>query len=119
MFQTHLKCQNKHKSKKFDEPFVKATISAPNDYVGAIMELCQSKRGEFITMEYLDDIRVNVVYYLPLSEIVFDFFDRLKSNTKGYASLNYEDAGYRESSLVKVDILNSWGLRRCLKLYRP
>lgn len=90
---------------KIREPFVKATISAPNDYVGAIMELCQSKRGEFITMEYLDDIRVNVIYYLPLSEIVFDFFDRLKSNTKGYASLNYEQAGYRESDLVKVDIL--------------
>ena len=87
------------------EPFVKATISAPNDYVGAIMELCQRKRGEFITMEYLDDIRVNVIYYLPLSEIVFDFFDRLKSNTKGYASLNYEEAGYRESELVKVDIV--------------
>lgn len=90
---------------KVREPFVKATISAPNDYVGAIMELCQSKRGEFITMEYLDDIRVNVMYYLPLSEIVFDFFDRLKSNTKGYASLNYEHAAYRESDLVKVDIL--------------
>ncbi len=90
---------------KVREPFVKATISAPNDYVGAIMELCQSKRGEFITMEYLDDIRVNVMYYLPLSEIVFDFFDRLKSNTKGYASLNYEHSAYRESDLVKVDIL--------------
>src|SRR5699024_10807466 len=90
---------------KIHEPFVKATISAPNDYVGPVMELCQSKRGEFITMEYLDDIRVNILYYLPLSEIVFDFFDRLKSNTKGYASLNYEEAGYRESNLVKVDIL--------------
>ncbi|MEY8291157.1 translation elongation factor 4 [Carnobacteriaceae bacterium 52-44] len=90
---------------KVREPFVKATISAPNDYVGPVMELCQSKRGEFITMEYLDDIRVNIMYYLPLSEIVFDFFDRLKSNTKGYASLNYEEAGYRESDLVKVDIL--------------
>jgi len=90
---------------KIREPFVKATISAPNDYVGPVMELCQSKRGEFITMEYLDDIRVNIIYYLPLSEIVFDFFDRLKSNTKGYASLNYEEAGYRESDLVKVDIL--------------
>ena len=90
---------------KIREPFVKATISAPNDYVGPVMELCQSKRGEFITMEYLDDIRVNIIYYLPLSEIVFDFFDRLKSNTKGYASLNYEETGYRESDLVKVDIL--------------
>jgi GTP-binding protein LepA len=90
---------------KVREPFVKATISAPNDYVGPIMELCQSKRGEFITMEYLDDVRVNVIYYLPLSEIVFDFFDRLKSSTQGYASLDYEEAGYRESNLVKVDIL--------------
>ena len=87
------------------EPFVKATIAAPNEYVGAIMELCQRKRGEFITMEYLDDIRVNVIYYLPLSEIVFDFFDRLKSNTKGYASLSYEESGYRESDLMKVDIV--------------
>lgn len=87
------------------EPFVKATISTPSDYVGAIMELCQSKRGEFVTIEYLDDIRVNVIYQMPLSEIVFDFFDRLKSNTKGYASLNYEDPQYRESDLVKVDIL--------------
>jgi GTP-binding protein LepA len=90
---------------KVYEPYVKATISAPSDYVGPVMELCQRKRGEFITMEYLDDIRVNVIYYLPLSEIVFDFFDRLKSSTKGYASLNYEEAGYRESELVKVDIL--------------
>lgn len=90
---------------KVFEPFVRATISAPNDYVGPIMELCQSKRGEFITMEYLDDLRVNVDYYLPLSEIIFDFFDRLKSNTRGYASLNYEASGYRESDLVKVDIL--------------
>ena len=90
---------------KVHEPFVKSTVSVPSDYVGAVMELCQSKRGEFITMEYLDDIRVNIMYYLPLSEIVFDFFDRLKSTTKGYASLNYEEATYRESDLVKVDIL--------------
>jgi len=88
-----------------EEPFVKATITVPNDYIGAAMEISQRKRGEFVTMEYLDDIRVNVVYYLPLSEIVFDFFDRLKSMTKGYASLDYEEAGYRESDLVKMDIL--------------
>jgi len=93
------------KVEKVHEPFVKATISAPNDFVGPVMELCESKRGEFITMEYIDEIRVNVIYYLPLSEIVFDFFDRLKSSTKGYASLNYEESGYRESDLVKVDIL--------------
>lgn len=88
-----------------EEPYVKATVTVPNDYVGAVMEICQRKRGEFITMEYLDDIRVNVIYYIPLSEIVFDFFDRLKSMTKGYASLDYEEAGYRQSNLVKMDIL--------------
>lgn len=69
------------------EPFVRATMMVPNDYVGAVMELCQRKRGQFINMEYLDDIRVNIIYELPLSEVVFDFFDQLKSNTKGYASL--------------------------------
>ncbi|WP_277630346.1 translation elongation factor 4 [Atopococcus tabaci] len=88
-----------------EEPYVKATITVPNDYVGAVMEICQRKRGEFVTMEYLDDIRVNVVYDIPLSEIVYDFFDRLKSSTKGYASLDYEISGYRESNLVKMDIL--------------
>lgn len=90
---------------KVYEPFVKTTVSTPSDYVGPVMELCQEKRGEFVTMEYLDDIRVNIIYQMPLSEIVFDFFDRLKSNTKGYASLNYEDPAYRESNLVKIDIL--------------
>jgi len=88
-----------------EEPFVKATITVPSDYIGAAMEISQRKRGEFITMEYLDDIRVNVVYYIPLSEIVFDFFDRLKSMTKGYATFDYEEAGYRQSNLVKMDIL--------------
>ena len=72
------------------EPFVKATMMVPNDYVGAVMELCQRKRGQFINMDYLDDIRVNIVYEIPLSEVVFDFFDQLKSNTKGYASFDYE-----------------------------
>lgn len=88
-----------------EEPYVKATITVPNDYVGAVMEIAQRKRGEFITMEYLDDIRVNVAYFIPLSEIVYDFFDRLKSSTKGYASLDYAEAGYRTSELVKMDIL--------------
>ncbi|GAB2484713.1 translation elongation factor 4 [Alkalibacterium psychrotolerans] len=88
-----------------EEPYVKATITVPNDYVGAVMEIAQKKRGDFITMEYLDDIRVNVMYYMPLSEIVYDFFDRLKSSTKGYASLDYQEAGYRVSNLVKMDIL--------------
>lgn len=87
------------------EPYVKATIMVPNDYVGTVMELSQKKRGQFIDMEYLDDIRVNVVYHIPLSEIVYDFFDKLKSQTKGYASFDYELIGYRPSNLVKMDIL--------------
>ncbi|MFT0189783.1 elongation factor 4 [Enterococcus sp. DIV0421] len=87
------------------EPYVKAQIMVPNDYVGAVMELSQRKRGDFVTMDYLDDYRVNVVYEIPLSEIVFDFFDKLKSSTKGYASLDYEMSGYRTSKLVKMDIL--------------
>ncbi|WP_438359121.1 translation elongation factor 4, partial [Enterococcus asini] len=88
-----------------EEPFVKAQIMVPNDYVGAVMELSQRKRGEFVTMDYLDDYRVNVVYEIPLSEIVFDFFDKLKSSTKGYASFDYDMSGYRVSKLVKMDIL--------------
>ena len=87
------------------EPFVKATMMVPNDYVGAVMELCQRKRGQFINMDYLDDIRVNIVYELPLAEVVFDFFDQLKSNTKGYASFDYEFIENKESNLVKMDIL--------------
>ena len=88
-----------------EEPFVKAQIMVPNEYVGAVMEISQRKRGEFVTMDYLDEYRVNVVYNIPLSEIVFDFFDKLKSGTKGYASLDYELIGYRTSNLVKMDIL--------------
>ncbi|EOT44594.1 translation elongation factor 4 [Enterococcus columbae] len=90
---------------RVEEPYVKAQIMVPNEYVGAVMELSQRKRGDFVTMDYLDDYRVNVVYEIPLSEIVFDFFDKLKSSTKGYASLDYEMAGYRTSKLVKMDIL--------------
>ncbi|MGO1882132.1 MAG: translation elongation factor 4, partial [Staphylococcus equorum] len=87
------------------EPFVRATMMVPNDYVGAVMELCQSKRGQFVNMEYMDDIRVNIIYEIPLSEVVFDFFDQLKSNTKGYASFDYEFIDNKESDLVKMDIL--------------
>lgn len=87
------------------EPYVKATIMSPEDFVGAVMELCQKKRGDFIDMQYLDEKRVNIIYELPLSEIVYDFFDQLKSSTKGYASLDYELIGYKESKLVKMDIL--------------
>ena len=90
---------------KVMEPYVKATVMVPNDYVGPVMELCQSKRGDFIDMNYLDENRVNVVYEIPLAEIVYDFFDKLKSQTKGYASFDYELVGYKESKLVKMDIL--------------
>ena len=88
-----------------EEPYVKASIIVPNDYVGAIMELCQSRRGEFVNMEYLDTSRVTLIYELPLSEIVYDFFDQLKSSTRGYASFDYELSGYKKSNLVKMDIL--------------
>ncbi|MHA8111205.1 translation elongation factor 4 [Lactobacillaceae bacterium Melli_B4] len=91
--------------KEIKEPYVKATIMVPNDYVGAVMELCQKRRGKFETMDYLDDSRVNVVYHMPLSEIIFDFFDKLKSNTHGFASLDYEVDEYQTSDLVKIDIL--------------
>ncbi|MCP3025624.1 translation elongation factor 4 [Halobacillus sp. A5] len=87
------------------EPYVKATVMVPNDYVGPVMEICQRKRGNFMDMQYLDDNRVNIVYEIPLSEIVYDFFDSLKSQTKGYASFDYELIGYRSSNLVKMDIL--------------
>ncbi|MGD6818165.1 translation elongation factor 4 [Metabacillus sp. 113a] len=90
---------------RIEEPYVKATVMVPNDYVGAVMELCQGKRGIFIDMQYLDDIRVSIVYEIPLSEIVYDFFDQLKSSTKGYASFDYELIGYKTSKLVKMDIL--------------
>lgn len=91
--------------KAIKEPYVKATLLVPNDYVGAVMKLCQARRGDFVTMEYLDDVRVNVIYQMPLSEIIFNFFDRLKSSTHGYASLDYEVDEYQQSDLVKVDIL--------------
>lgn len=88
-----------------EEPYVNATIIVPKDYVGAVMELSQEKRGEYENMTYLDETRVMIHYALPLSEIIYDYFDRLKSVTRGYASLDYELAGYRASRLVKVDIL--------------
>ena len=91
--------------KAIEEPYVKASIMTPNDYVGPIMELCQKKRGTFIDMQYLDETRVHVNYEIPLGEIVYDFFDQLKSSTKGYASFDYELIGYKPSKLVKMDIL--------------
>jgi GTP-binding protein LepA len=93
------------KLEEVQEPYVKATIMVPNEYVGPVMEICQRKRGNFMDMQYMDDNRVNVVYEIPLSEIVYDFFDSLKSQTKGYASFDYEVIGYRTSNLVKMDIL--------------
>ncbi|RSK27907.1 elongation factor 4 [Bacillus sp. HMF5848] len=93
------------KIERVEEPYVKATMMVPNDYVGAVMELCQNKRGNFINMQYLDANRVSIIYDMPLSEIVYDFFDQLKSSTKGYASFDYELIGYKPSKLVKMDIL--------------
>ncbi len=88
-----------------EEPYVKASIMTPEEYIGPIMELCQGKRGEYINIDYLDDVRRNVIYSIPLSEIVYDFFDKLKSCTKGYASFDYEFDGYKTSKLQKMDIL--------------
>lgn len=88
-----------------EEPYVKATVIVPNDYVGAVMEISQEKRGEYKNMDYLDTNRVMVTYHIPLNEIIFDYFDRLKSATRGYASLDYELSDYQESKLVRVDIL--------------
>ena len=88
-----------------EEPYVKAATIVPKDFVGTIMELSQDKRGEYQSMEYLDETRVSIVYHLPLSEIIYDYFDKLKSATKGYASLDYELIGYKQSPMVKMDIL--------------
>ncbi|HEU4964943.1 MAG TPA: translation elongation factor 4 [Bacilli bacterium] len=93
------------KIERVEEPFVKASIIVPKDFVGVVMELCQEKRGIFVTMDYLDQNRVTLIYEVPLTEIVYDFFDRLKSGTKGYASFDYELIGYRASNLVKMDVL--------------
>ncbi|MBE3580124.1 MAG: elongation factor 4 [Thermoanaerobacteraceae bacterium] len=88
-----------------EEPYVKATLLLPSDYIGSVMELCQERRGTFVGMEYLSEKRVMLTYELPLAEIIYDFFDQLKSKTRGYASLDYEFLGYRVSDLVKLDIL--------------
>ncbi len=93
------------KIKEIKEPFVRTSIFVPNEYVGSIMELCQNKRGTYLSMEYIDEKRVNIHYELPLSEIVYDFFDKLKSYTKGYASMDYDIIGNKPSDLVKLDIL--------------
>ena len=87
------------------EPYIRTNIFVPSEYIGPVMELCQNKRGNYVSMEYLDSTRVNIHYEIPLSEIVYDFFDKLKSSTKGYASFDYELIGYKSSDLVKMDIL--------------
>ena len=96
---------DKSKYKETLEPYVRTNIFTPSTYIGSVMELCQDKRGKYISMEYIDDERVNLHYEIPLAEIVYDFFDKLKSFTKGYASFDYELIGYRPSELVKMDIL--------------
>ena len=102
---TPSKMPDKSKIKSTEEPFIKTNIFTPSEYIGPIMELCQDKRGRYLSMEYIDEARVNIHYELPLAEIVYDFFDKLKSATKGYASFDYEIIGYQDSDLVKMDIL--------------
>ena len=99
------KMPERQKISKIEEPYIKTNILVPSQYIGPIMELCQNKRGNYLNMEYLDQTRVNIHYEIPLSEIVYDFFDKLKSTTKGYASFDYDLIGYKESNLVKMDIL--------------
>ena len=99
------KMPDKSKISQILEPYIKTNIFVPSEYVGSIMELCQEKRGTYINMDYVNSTRVNIHYEIPLSEIVYDFFDKLKSFTKGYASFDYELIGYKPSNLVKMDIL--------------
>ncbi len=100
-----VKMPERQRIKTISEPYIRTNIFVPSNYIGPIMELCQDKRGNYISMEYLDQTRVNIHYEIPLSEIVYDFFDKLKSTTKGYASFDYELVGYKPSDLVKMDIL--------------
>ena len=99
------KMPDRAKISKIEEPYIYTNIIASSEYVGPIMELCQNKRGIYKSIEYIDATRINVHYEIPLSEIVYDFYDKLKSTTKGYASFDYELCGYKESNLVKMDIL--------------
>ena len=99
------KMPDRQKIKLIEEPYIKTNIYVPSEYIGSVMELCQNKRGTYISMEYISQTRVNIHYELPLSEIVYNFFDKLKSSTKGYASFDYDLIGYKSSDLVKMDIL--------------
>jgi len=105
MVDSPTKMPEKVKIAEIKEPYVRASIFVPNEYIGPIMEFCQNKRGTYISMNYIDQTRVNIHYEIPLSEIVYDFFEKLKSSTKGYASFDYEFIGYKTSNLVKMDIL--------------
>ncbi len=105
MIDSPVKLPDKGRILDIKEPYIRTNIFVPSDYIGPIMELCQNKRGTYISMEYLDKTRVNIHYEIPLSEIVYDFFDKLKSSTKGYASFDYDLIGYQSSNLVKMDIL--------------
>ena len=105
MIDSPVKMPDRQKINCVKEPYIRTNIFVPSNYIGPIMELCQDKRGNYVSMEYLDEKRVNIHYEIPLSEIVYDFFDKLKSVTKGYASFDYELIGYKESDLVKMDIL--------------
>lgn len=105
MVDSPTKMPEKVKIAEIKEPYVRASIFVPNEYIGSIMEFCQNKRGTYISMNYIDQTRVNIHYEIPLSEIVYDFFEKLKSSTKGYASFDYEFIGYKTSNLVKMDIL--------------
>ncbi len=105
MIDSPVKMPDRQRIDAIKEPYIRTSIFVPSNYIGPIMELCQDKRGIYVSMEYIDELRVNIHYEIPLSEIVYDFFDRLKSATKGYASFDYEVIGYKESNLVKMDIL--------------
>lgn len=104
MVDSPTKLPERQKISSIKEPYIKTNIFTPSEYIGPIMELCQNKRGNYLNMDYIDQSRVNIHYELPLSEIVYDFFDKLKSYTKGYASFDYELIGYKESNLVRMDI---------------
>ena len=110
------KMPERQRIKEIKEPYIKTNIFVPSEYIGSIMELCQEKRGNYVSMEYIDTTRVNIHYEIPLSEIVYDFFDKLKSYTKGYASFDYELIGYKKSDLVKMDILLNGSIVDALSL---
>ena len=105
MIDSPVKLPDRGRILDIQEPYILTNIFVPSEYIGPIMELCQNKRGNYVSMEYLDPTRVNIHYEIPLSEIVYDFFDKLKSTTKGYASFDYDMIGYKSSNLVKMDIL--------------